>query len=73
MENLYNTMSLNVAAFLKCNGIEVVKVEKKDGKAVFYFPKTPQVKTLVDMYFNDVTLKRFIIAFKDIKQMAQKA
>jgi hypothetical protein len=73
MTNYYTTFSLNVAAFLKSNGVKVIKVEKENDKAVFYFEKTEQVKTLVDMYLNDSTLKRFISAFKEIKDMAVNA
>ncbi|OPH61702.1 hypothetical protein BC351_00220 [Paenibacillus ferrarius] len=73
MDKYYTTFSLNIAAFLKSNGVKILKVEKENGKATFYFEKNDQVKTLVDMYLNDSTLKRFISAFRDIKDMAVNA
>jgi hypothetical protein len=69
----YTTLSLNIAAYLKCNGIEIIKVEKSQGKAIFHFKKTPEVKVLVDMYLNDKTLKRFISTFKEVKDIAVNA
>lgn len=72
MNQFYTTMSLNVAAYLKGNGMNVLKVEKVNNKAVFYFEKNQQVKMLVDMYLNDSALKRFITAFKEVKGLALK-
>jgi hypothetical protein len=72
LEN-YITSSLNVAAFLRANGIKVIRVEKQNDKAIFHFPKSPEVKVLVDMYLSDSALKRFISAFKEVKDMAIKS
>lgn len=72
-QELYHTRSLNLASYLNANGKNPVKVVKEDGNAVFYFTKTADTKVLVDMYFNDLTLKRFIVSYKEIREMAKNA
>ncbi len=72
MNETYTTQSLNIAAYLKANKINPIHIEKINGKAMFHFPKSPEVKKLVEMYLDDSTLKRFIMAFKEIKDMAIK-
>jgi hypothetical protein len=71
MNEYYVTQSLNVAAYLVCSGYKVKKTEKNSvGMTTFFFERSDEVYKAIDEYNNDEKLRKFIAAFREIKQMA---
>ena len=59
--------SLNVAAYLKSNGFDVVKIEKENSKTVFYFNDSELLQKFIKKYQDDVELRKFISAYLMLK------
>ncbi|MBE2917313.1 hypothetical protein HPK02_00025 [Anoxybacillus flavithermus] len=65
--------SLNVAAYLKSNGFDVVKFEKENSKTVFYFNDSDLLQKFIKKYQDDIELRKFISAYKDIREMTKQS
>lgn len=66
----YFTQSLNIAAFLLSKGFDVKKMEVSNtGITTFFFERSEGTHLAVKEYNNDEKLKKFIGAFREIKQM----
>lgn len=59
--------SLNVAAYLKSNGFDVVKFEKENSKTVFYFNDSELLQKFIKKYQDDIELRKFISAYLMLK------
>ena len=71
MNNYYDVLSLNLAAYLRMKGFEIQRVKKTDKGVVFYFERTNELFDAVTEYNNNVELKKFISEFKHIKQIVK--
>jgi hypothetical protein len=72
MENYYFTQSLNIAAYLISKGYEVKKLENSStGITTFFFERSDGTFEAVKEYNNNDELKKFISAFREIKQMVK--
>jgi hypothetical protein len=68
----YFTQSLNVAAFLLYKGFQVKNVLTTNGITTFYFDRCDEVFDAVRDYNTNTDLKKFITAFRDIKDMIKR-
>lgn len=67
MNNLHSILSLNLATWLKMNGHKIVKVEKINNRAAFFFEKSEELRRSIDDYNSNEELKRFISTYRDIR------
>jgi hypothetical protein len=67
MQDLYYTQSLNLASFLIAKGFEPVGKRKTNRSVTIYFNKTDELHDTVRDYNKNDELKKFIAAFKDLK------
>lgn len=67
MQDLYYTQSLNLAAFVMSKGHEPVGKSKSNGSVTIYFKKTDQLHDAVREYNKHEDLKKFIGAFRELK------
>lgn len=58
---------MNVAAYLKSNGFDVVKFEKENSKTVFYFNDSELLQKFIKKYQDDIELRKFISAYLMLK------
>lgn len=72
MNELYYTQSTNLAAYLVMNGFEIVGNRKSNGKVTLYFPKSDLLHDCVRRYNSETELKKFISAFKTVKESINK-
>lgn len=68
MKDLYYTQSLNLAAFVMSKGFKPVGKTKSNKSVTIYFNKTDQLHDAVREYNKQEELKKFISAFKELKQ-----
>lgn len=68
MNELYYTQSTNLASYLVAHEYEIVGTRKTNGVTTFYFNKTDDLHDCVRKYNSDTELKKFIAAFKKVKQ-----
>lgn len=69
---LYYTQSTNLAAFLVMNGHEIVGKRKVKNVTTLYFKKSDTLHDCVREYNSDDNLKKFIAAFKTVKEILNK-
>ena len=67
MKNYYYTGSLNMASWLYSKGFEIINITKLD-KAVLYFDRSEELEKSIEEYNKNLELKKFITAFKEVKQ-----
>lgn len=66
--NMYRTESLNVAAYLKSRGFQPERKEDYGRKASIYFESSKELYQAIEEYNNNDELKKFISAFREIKE-----
>ena len=68
-QKLRYLMSINVVAYLRANGHEIVGTPKKteDGKLKFWFEDTEELKDLLGKYNKDEFLQLFIGKLRQTK------
>lgn len=71
MKDFYYTSSLNVSAWLVANGFKVIKSIKLSS-VVIYFDRTKKLEECINKYNNNIELKKFISAFKDVKRIVKE-
>lgn len=67
MKDLYYTHSLNIAAYLVYKGFNIQGKVKSNTSTSFYFQRSKELDQAVIDYNNDIELKKFITAFKTVK------
>ncbi|MDT0160245.1 DUF5659 domain-containing protein [Bacillus sp. AG4(2022)] len=67
MQELYYTQSLNLASFLMAKGFSPVGKRKIERGVTIYFTKTDELHEAVREYNKNEDLKKFISAFRELK------
>lgn len=70
--NIFQTSSLNIVAWLMVKNRTVVDKKKINGKTVFYFDRDETLQNDIDEYNSNVDLKKFIGKFREVKDMAKQ-
>jgi len=68
-QEIYRTVDLYVAAFLKAKGITLVDVEREDKRVTFLFKDPDEVERLVKDFYNggQVRANDYRNALRDLK------
>lgn len=63
--------SIPLCAYLKMNGLQVIKIAKhKDtGKTIFYFETGERLDELIKQYKEDKFLRKFTESMKEVRSM----
>lgn len=69
--NLFQTSSLNLVAWLLMKGFEVKEKVKVGDQAIFYFERVFGLQDAINAYNQNIELKQFIAQFKKVKGMAK--
>lgn len=72
MEDKFYTQSLNLAAYIKANGIDIISHDKQNKVTTFYFERNQKLQDVINAYNKDEKIKKFITCFKEIKELAHK-
>jgi len=65
----YETTDLNLAAYLKSQGVKFINVRYGEKFATFIFEDIPKTKEMVQAFYKDTKINSFIHAFKEIKAL----
>lgn len=72
MDNYFHTKSLNLVAWLIANEIPIYKTVVLGNNTIFYFEHNEKVESLIQSYNSNEVLKKFISAFKYVKDVVRK-
>lgn len=71
MENNFCTESLNLVAWLIMHEQPIANTFFSNGVTLFCFNRTPEIEKLIKEYDNNLELKKFIVAFRKVKEIVK--
>jgi hypothetical protein len=71
MNNIFQTSSLNIVAWLMTKGYEVKDRKRINNSTIFYFDRDDKLQEVIDEYNSNTVLKDFIAKFREVKIMAK--
>ena len=72
MNNYFSVMSLNLVAWLISKDFEIIETALINNQVTFFFEKSPELSEAINDYNNNIELKKFLGAFKQVKQIMYK-
>jgi|688.fasta_scaffold424457_2 hypothetical protein len=69
MNNIFQTSSLNIVAYLMARDIEYIDFKKIEGQTIFYYIRNENLQDILNEYNADMKLKKFISCFKKVKDV----
>ena len=69
----YDTSDLTLASFLRCRNFPINNIRRQNGKTVFVFEDTSQLRSAVLEYANDgiVSVRSFCSTMRDLKAITR--
>ena len=69
----FESTDLNLASFLRCRGFSIEDIKRQNGKTVFVFADTPQLRSAIIDYANDgpVGVRSFCNTVRDLKGLTR--
>ncbi len=69
----YETTDLTLASFLRCRGLHIENFKRQNGRTVFVFDDTTQLRQAVLDYANDaeVSVRSFCSTMRDLKAITR--
>ncbi len=70
---LFETSDLNLSSFLRCRNFPIVDIFRQDGRSIFAFAESPELRRAVLEYANDgpVQVRSFCSTLRDLKGMTR--
>lgn len=69
MNEMFYCKSLNLVAYIMSKGIEPHGFNDRGKNLTFYFLKDEQLKQVINSYNDNLELKSFISAFREVKEL----
>ena len=69
----YDTTDLTLASFLRCRSFTINNIRRQNGKTVFIFEDSSQLRSAVLEYANDgsVSVRTFCSTLRDLKAITR--
>lgn len=69
----YDTSDLTLASFLRCRSFNISNIRRQNGKTVFVFEDSSQLRNAVLEYANDgsVSVRSFCSTLRDLKAITR--
>ena len=69
----YDTTDLSLASFLRCRSFPINNIRRQNGKSVFVFEDSAQLRDAVLEYANDgsVSVRSFCSTMRDLKAITR--
>jgi hypothetical protein len=69
----FDTPDLTLASFLRCRSFHISNIKRHNGRTVFVFEDTPQLRSAVLEYANDgsVSVRTFCGTMRDLKAITR--
>jgi hypothetical protein len=69
----YDTTDLTLASFLRCRSFTINNIRRQNGKTVFIFEDSSQLRSAVLEYANDgsVSVRSFCSTLRDLKAITR--
>jgi hypothetical protein len=72
-DKTFDTPDLTLASFLRCRDFKISNIRRQNGRTVFVFEDTPQLRSAVLEYANDgsVSVRTFCGTMRDLKAITR--
>lgn len=73
VKRTYDTTDLSLASFLRCRSFHINDIRRQNGKTVFVFEDSSQLRNAVLEYANDgsVSVRTFCSTLRDLKAITR--
>jgi len=65
----FETTDLNLASYLRCRSFNIEEISRQNGKALFCFAESPEIRSAILEYANDgiIHVRSFCNTLRDLK------
>ena len=69
----FETTDLNLASYLRCRSFTIEEISRQNGKALFCFDGSPEIRSAILEYANDgmVQVRSFCNTLRDLKALVR--
>jgi YVTN family beta-propeller protein len=72
-QQTYQTTDLTLASFLRCRGFQIESIKQNNGRTLFVFPESPELRGAIIDFANDavVAVRSFCSTMRDLKAITR--
>jgi hypothetical protein len=69
----YQTTDLTLTSFLRCRGFQIENIKQNNGRTLFIFRESPELRTAILDFANDsvVAVRSFCSTMRDLKAITR--
>ena len=69
----YQTTDLTLTSFLRCRGFQIENIKQNNGRTLFTFQESPELRTAIVDFANDavVAVRSFCSTMRDLKAITR--
>src|SRR5688500_16129673 len=69
----YQTTDLTLTSFLRCRGFQIENIKQNNGRTLFMFQESPELRTAILEFANDaaVAVRSFCSTMRDLKAITR--
>jgi uncharacterized protein DUF5659 len=73
MDQTYQTTDLTLSSFLRCRGFAIQNIKQNNGRTLFLFQESPELRSAILDYANDaaVSVRSFCSTMRDLKAITR--
>ena len=73
LKPMYQTTDLTLSSFLRCRGFQIENIHQNNGRTLFIFQESPELRTAILDYANDaaVSVRSFCSTMRDLKAITR--
>ena len=69
----YQTTDLTLTSFLRCRGFQIESIKQNNGRTLFIFQESPELRSAILDYANDavIAVRSFCSTMRDLKAITR--
>jgi len=73
LKTTYQTTDLTLTSFLRCRGFQIESINQNNGRTLFMFEESPELRTAILEFANDavVAVRSFCSTMRDLKAITR--
>jgi hypothetical protein len=73
MKQTYQTTDLTLTSFLRCRGFAIESIKQNNGRTLFIFQESPELRTAILDFANDavIAVRSFCSTMRDLKAITR--
>lgn len=70
---MYQTTDLTLTSFLRCRGFQIENIKQNNGRTLFTFRESPELRTAILDFANDsvIAVRSFCSTMRDLKAITR--